>query len=91
MRLSFSALVLASIPVGTLAFTAPNVGLVSRATTSLFSTLEAPKREAPGAGWEPEWEDRQGLPQEEFLNSDMSKEDLSGMWECPLTRWDSEG
>jgi hypothetical protein len=48
-------------------------------------------REAPAAGWEPDWEDRPGLTQEEFLESDMSKPDLAGMWECPLTRWDSEG
>mmetsp|Transcript_17391 Transcript_17391/g.25989 ORF Transcript_17391/g.25989 Transcript_17391/m.25989 type:complete len:391 (-) Transcript_17391:51-1223(-) len=25
------------------------------------------------------------------MQSDMSKPDLSGMWECPLTRWDSDG
>ena len=51
---------------------------------------DAPVREAPGAGWEPEWEDRAGLTPEEFMASDMSKPDLSGMWECPLTRWDSD-
>lgn len=57
------------------------------------ATMEetAPSREAPGAGWEPEWEDRPGKNPEEFLKSDMSKPDLAGMWECPLTRWDSEG
>ena len=69
-------------------------------TTSLFSsTLDkpetaesaaAPVREAPGAGWVPEWEDRPGLEPEEFMASDMSKPDLSGMWECPLTRWNSD-
>jgi len=25
------------------------------------------------------------------MKSDMNKDDLSGMWECPLTRWDSDG
>ena len=65
-------------------------------TLSLRATIEKPEeetivREAPGAGWVPEWEDRPGLPQEEFLASDMTKPDLAGMWECPLTRWDAEG
>ncbi|KAG7351139.1 taurine catabolism dioxygenase TauD/TfdA family protein [Nitzschia inconspicua] len=61
------------------------------ATTSLHAaTLDAPIREAPGAGWEPDWEDRPGLAPEEFMQSDMTKPDLSGMWECPLTRWSSD-
>lgn len=60
-------------------------------SSSLASTATPPERVAPDAGYVPEWEDRPGLPQEEFLNSDMNKPDLSGMWECPLTRWDSEG
>lgn len=62
-------------------------------STKLASTIEktAPERVAPDAGWEPEWEGRTGLAPEEFMKSDMNKEDLSGMWECPLTRWDSEG
>jgi hypothetical protein len=46
---------------------------------------------APDAGYVPEWEDRPGLTPEEFMESDMSKPDLSGMWECPLTRWDYKG
>jgi hypothetical protein len=63
---------------------------------SLFSTtLEkpatAPERVQPDAGYLPDWEDRPGLPQEEFLKSDMSKPDIAGMFECPLTRWNSEG
>ena len=58
----------------------------------MAATLDAPPaREAPGAGWEPEWEDRPGKSPEEFMRSDMSKPDLAGMWECPLTRWSSEG
>jgi len=62
-------------------------------TTRLSSTIEktAPERIAPDAGWEPEWEGRTGLSPDEFMKSDMNKPDLSGMWECPLTRWDSEG
>jgi len=58
---------------------------------TLQSTVEPPERVAPDAGFVPEWEDCKGLPQNEFIKSDMSKDDLSGMWECPLTRWDSEG
>jgi hypothetical protein len=65
----------------------------SLSSSSLHATVQdAPLvREAPGSGWEPEWEGRQGLPKEKFLESDMSKPDRSGMWECPLTRWDFEG
>jgi hypothetical protein len=47
---------------------------------------------APDAGYVPEWDNRgDGLSPSDFLQSDMSKPDLSGMWECPLTRWDSDG
>lgn len=62
----------------------------SARTTRLQSTA-APERIAPDAGYEPEWENRPGLSPEEFMASDMSKPDASGMWECPLTRWDSDG
>jgi hypothetical protein len=86
MKLSFAAFALTLVP--TAAFTAPYVGKTSSA---LFSTIEPPKREAPDAGWVPEWENREGLSPEEFMKSDMSKPDRSGMWECPLTRWDSDG
>jgi hypothetical protein len=56
------------------------------------SVMEPPPvTEAPGAGYVPEWEGRTGLPPDEFMKSDLSKPDLSEMWECPLTRWDSEG
>ena len=57
----------------------------------LKSTVEPPQRVAPDAGFVPEWEDRPGLSPNQFMESDMSKDDLSGMWECPITRWDSEG
>jgi hypothetical protein len=60
-------------------------------STRLHSTVDPPERIAPDAGYMPEWEDREGLSPEEFMESDMSKPDRSGMWECPLTRWDSEG
>lgn len=62
-------------------------------SSRLYSTvgIDAPERVAPGAGYVPEWENRPGLSPEEFMKSDMSKPDLSGMWECPLTRWDSNG
>lgn len=52
---------------------------------------DAPERVAPDAGYEPEWLGRTGKSPEEFIESDMDKPDLSGMWECPLTRWDSDG
>jgi len=60
--------------------------------TRLQATVEAgvPDRVAPDAGYTPEWEDRPGLSPEEFMKSDNSKSDLSGMWECPITRWDSK-
>ena len=63
------------------------------ASSALGATVEDSQvvRQAPDAGWVPEWEDRLGLPESEFLASDMTKPDLAGMWECPLTRWDSEG
>lgn len=60
-------------------------------SSALFSAAAPPKREAPGAGYVPEWEGRESKKSpEEFLLSDMSKPDLSEMWECPLTRWDSD-
>ena len=86
MKLSFAALCLA-IPATTNAFSPARA---SGSSSALFSTVEAPKREAPGAGYVPEWENRPGLPVEEFMKSDMLKPDLSEMWECPLTRWDSD-
>mmetsp|Transcript_1535 Transcript_1535/g.2137 ORF Transcript_1535/g.2137 Transcript_1535/m.2137 type:complete len:453 (-) Transcript_1535:179-1537(-) len=70
---------------------APRAFTTSSSSTRLASTASPPERIAPDAGYVPEWEDRQGLSPEEFMESDMSKPDLSGMWECPLTRWDSEG
>ncbi|GAX28904.1 hypothetical protein FisN_20Lh214 [Fistulifera solaris] len=59
-------------------------------TTPLQATTIVPERVAPDAGYMPEWEDRPGLTPEEFMKSDMNKPDLSGMWECPLTRWNTE-
>jgi hypothetical protein len=67
--------------------------VVPRATTvitPLQATTIVPERVAPDAGYMPEWEDRPGLTPEEFMKSDMNKPDLSGMWECPLTRWNTE-
>ncbi|GMH89152.1 hypothetical protein TrST_g3314 [Triparma strigata] len=57
--------------------------------SALSSTLE---RVAPSAGVVPQWEEQQGLTEEEFMRSDMSKPDLSeSLLECPLTLWDAEG
>ena len=92
MKLSFAAFSFAVLPSSTLAFSAARQGYVSRAALYAATLGEAPPvREAPGAGYEPDWEDRPGLSPEEFMKSDMAKPDRSGMWECPLTRWDSEG
>jgi len=57
-------------------------------STALSSTLE---RVAPSAGVVPEWEEQQGLSEEQFMQSDVSKPDLSdALLECPLTLWDFE-
>jgi hypothetical protein len=69
---------------------APSINKASSSLSLLFST-SAPERVAPGAGYEPAWENRPGLSPEQYMASDMTKPDLSGMWECPLTRWDSNG
>jgi hypothetical protein len=83
-------LVLAASLLYSVAAFAPSRPQASLATR-LHSTLDAPERTAPDAGFMPEWEDRPGLTPEEFMASDMDKPDRAGMWECPLTRWDSEG
>lgn len=89
-------LALLSSSLTTAAAFAPTAQHSSSSSTTLRATIEetaqeALVREAPGAGWVPDWEDRPGLPESEFLASDMAKPDLAGMWECPLTKWDSEG
>jgi len=90
MKLSFAAFALSA--ASTSAFNVKSLSTANkRANVAVRATVEAPTRVAPDAGWEPEWEDRKGLSEEEFMASDMSKSDASGMWECPLTRWDSEG
>jgi hypothetical protein len=79
------------------AFVPPQFSNVRSTTSSFFMSATIDEKEtitktAPNAGWEPEWENRNdGLSPTEFMQSDMNKPDLSGMWECPLTRWDSEG
>jgi len=71
---------------------APNNGISStlRLQSAVADEASTPERTAPAAGWEPEWENRAGKSPEEFMQSDMNAPDRSGMWECPLTRWDSE-
>jgi len=90
MRLSLAAFALASTSAP-LALGFTTTSQATTKTTALSSTVEPPERIAPDAGYVPEWENRQGLSPDEFMKSDMSKPDLSGMWECPLTRWDSDG
>ena len=89
MRFTLAAALLTAT---TTAFAPVHQPLFSQASSSLSATVEEETlvRSAPGAGWVPEWEDRPGLTPEEFMKSDMSKPDRSEMWECPLTRWDSE-
>ena len=93
MKLCIAALLLS--PVSAFAPIANrNVGAISTTTSQLHSAVEAEapvERNAPDAGYVPDWEDREGLSPEEFMKSDMSKPDLSGMWECPLTQWDTDG
>lgn len=92
MKVAAAALLLA---LGSASAFAPQRTAPLSKTTKLASTVEAeavtPERTAPSAGWEPEWEGREGLTPEEFMKSDPSKPDISGMWECPLTRWDASG
>ena len=88
MKLSLAALALATSAPAVLGFTSQTTKVSSSA---LSSTVEPPERIAPDAGYVPEWENRPGLSPEQFMESDMSKPDLAGMWECPLTRWDSDG
>jgi hypothetical protein len=96
MKTSLAALSLAFATPEALAFStsgpSASIHLATTFLNAAAATLDEapPVREAPGAGWEPEWEDRPGLSPEEFMASDMIKPDLSGMWECPLTRWDTE-
>ena len=88
MKLSLAALALASSTPTILGFSSRTI---KASSSALSSTVEPPERAAPDAGYLPEWENRSGLAPEEFMASDMSKPDLAGMWECPLTRWDSAG
>jgi len=88
MKVSALAVALALSPLSVGAFSVSSKAF--RTTTALQSTT-APERVAPDAGYAPDWEDRPGLPDAEYMASDMTKPDRSGMWECPLTRWDSDG
>ena len=88
MKVSQVALALSLIVPGSLCF----VPSQSRTKSGfgLQSTSAPPERVAPDAGYIPEWTGRTGLTPEEFMESDMSKPDLSGMWESPFTLWDSD-
>ena len=93
MKLAIAVLAIVGAPQKATGF---NGGLTfsGRANSYLNAALiekqSTPEKTAPGAGYWPEWEDRQGLTPEEFLKSDEAKPDRSEMWECPLTRWDSD-
>lgn len=86
MKFSLIALTASLAPQLALGFAPASSG---RSSTQLASAV-APERKAPDAGYVPEWEDRPGLSPDEFMASDMDKPDRSGMWECPLTKWDSD-
>ena len=93
MKLSSSAILASVLSISpALAFLPSNLNSLPSSSTRVGSTVtdSPPERVAPGAGWVPDWEDRPGKDPSEFLVSDESKPDLSGMWECPLTRWDSD-
>ena len=87
--MKISALALALLP--TAASFAPLYNTRVSSSELASAVAPPPERVAPDAGQLPDWEDRPGLSPDEFMESDMTKPDLSGMWECPLTRWDSEG
>jgi hypothetical protein len=91
--LSFLATtVLSATPSG--AFAPHQSTTVKSLARNMVASLEPqapPAREAPGAGYLPDWEDRPGKTPAEFMQSDLTKPDRSAMWECPLTRWNSEG
>jgi len=89
MRLSLAAVALASMASPIAGFSSTKVR--STSNSKLSSTVEPPERLAPDAGYVPDWEDRAGLTPDKFMATDMDKPDLSGMWECPLTKWDSNG
>jgi hypothetical protein len=48
-----------------------------------------PERTIPGAGSRPEWANK-ALPKENYRASNPTAPDLSGLPECPLTRWNSD-
>jgi hypothetical protein len=88
---TFLLLLCIIIVCGVDAFVAPGTRSHSLLSSKLLSTVATPpERVAPDAGYVPDWEDRPGLAPEEFLQSDMTKPDLAGMYECPLTRWDTK-
>jgi hypothetical protein len=52
------------------------------------ATLQ-PERTIPGAGERPEWANK-ATEKENYMSSNPTAPDLSGLPECPLTRWNSE-
>mmetsp|Transcript_112823 Transcript_112823/g.319576 ORF Transcript_112823/g.319576 Transcript_112823/m.319576 type:complete len:519 (-) Transcript_112823:126-1682(-) len=54
-----------------------------------IATAPAPERTDPGAASRPEWANKEA-PKENFMASDPSRPDLSGLRECPRTRWDTK-
>lgn len=79
-----------AIVTRTSAFYIPVTSSSRGSYVSLRSTAAPPERSAPGASYVPAWENRPGLSPSEFMKSDMNKPELIDIWECPLTRWDTE-
>lgn len=71
-------------------FSSSTTKFQTQLSSAVAQQQSQPERVAPAAGKKPAWENRPGLTPEEFMESDMNKPDASGMWECPLTRWDSD-
>jgi len=61
----------------------------ARTLSPQMASVATPVRVMPGAGRRPPWANKEA-PKEDFMASDPSKADLSGLRECPRTRWDAE-
>jgi hypothetical protein len=58
-------------------------------STMMGATATIPERTIPGAGVKPDWANK-ATPKANFAASNLEVPDLTGLVECPLTRWDSQ-
>jgi hypothetical protein len=77
---AFSSLLLASTP---------GIRQHSRSQSPMMQATAAPVRTIPGAGERPDWANK-ALPRDNYMLSNPIAPDLSGLPECPLTRWNPE-